>query len=116
MTDILSNSAPCHNCFFNIFPIIIIFRFAQMLWLSGIADAAYQTMFSAVPPEKRDQVNAFLNGVPEQAGVFLAGGILIIGETSFNLFVFIPRIICGINPTVVQIAAIVPSICHIIFF
>jgi HEAT repeat protein len=41
-------------------------------------------MFSAVPPEKRDQVNAFLNGVPEQAGVFLAGGILIIGETSFT--------------------------------
>ena len=69
---------------FNIFPIIIAFRFAQMLWLSGMADAAYQTMFSAVPPEKRDQVNAFLNGVPEQAGVFLAGGILIIGEASFT--------------------------------
>lgn len=70
---------------FNIFPIIIAFRFVQMLWLSGVADAAYQTMFSAVPPEKRDQVNAFLNGVPAQAGVFLAGGILIIGESAFTI-------------------------------
>ncbi|NJN80490.1 MAG: cyclic nucleotide-binding domain-containing protein [Anaerolineales bacterium] len=69
---------------FNTFFVIVIFRFVQMLWLSGMADAAYQTMFSAVPPEKRDQVNAFLNGIPEQAGVFLAGGILIIGEQSFT--------------------------------
>lgn len=70
--------------FSNIFSVIVVFRFAQTLWLSGIADAAWQTMFSAVPPEKRDQVNAFLNGVPEQAGVFLAGGILIVGEQNFT--------------------------------
>ncbi|MBC7876798.1 MAG: cyclic nucleotide-binding domain-containing protein [Anaerolineales bacterium] len=69
---------------FNGFAIIVAFRFVQTIWLSGIADSAYQTVFSAVPPEKRDQVNAFVNGVPEQAGVFLAGGILIIGETSFT--------------------------------
>jgi HEAT repeat protein/ATP/ADP translocase len=68
----------------NIFSVIVVFRFMQMLWLSGMADAAYQTMFSAVPPEKRDQVNAFLNGVPAQAGVFLAGIILIVGEQSFT--------------------------------
>ncbi len=66
------------------FVIVVVFRFAQTLWLSGVADSAWQTMFSAVPPEKRDQVNAFLNGVPEQAGVFLAGGILLIGEQSFT--------------------------------
>lgn len=70
--------------FFNVFSIIVIFRFMQMFWLSGMADAAYQTMFSAVPPEKRDQVNAFLNGVPEQAGVFLAGILLIVGEQAFT--------------------------------
>jgi HEAT repeat protein len=69
---------------FDAFAVIVAFRFVQMLWLSGVADAAYQTMFSAVPPEKRDQVNAFLNGVPEQAGVFLAGGILIVGEQAFT--------------------------------
>jgi HEAT repeat protein len=63
-----------------IFMVVVIFRFVQMLWLSGIADPAWQTMFNVVPPEKRDQVRAFISGVPEQAGTFLAGGILIIGE------------------------------------
>ena len=63
-----------------VFIVIVSFRFIQMLWLSGIADPAWQTMFNVVPPEKRDQVRAFISGVPEQAGTFLAGGILIIGE------------------------------------
>ena len=63
-----------------VFLVIVGFRFVQMLWLSGIADPAWQTMFNVVPPEKRDQVRAFISGVPEQAGTFLAGGILIIGE------------------------------------
>ena len=63
-----------------IFAIVVSFRFIQMLWLSGIADPAYQAMFNAVPNERRDQVRTFINGVPEQAGVFIAGTILIIGE------------------------------------
>jgi len=63
-----------------IFAIVVSFRFAQMLWLSGIADPAYQAMFNVVPNERRDQVRTFINGVPEQAGVFIAGAILIIGE------------------------------------
>jgi HEAT repeat protein len=63
-----------------IFAIVISFRFVQMLWLSGIADPAYQAMFNVVPNERRDQVRTFINGVPEQAGVFIAGAILIIGE------------------------------------
>jgi HEAT repeat protein len=63
-----------------IFAIVVSFRFVQMLWLSGIADPAYQAMFNVVPPERRDQVRAFVDGVPEQAGTFLAGAILIIGE------------------------------------
>jgi HEAT repeat protein len=63
-----------------IFAIIVSFRFIQTLWLSGIADPAYQAMFNVVPPERRDQVRAFVDGVPEQAGTFLAGAILIIGE------------------------------------
>jgi HEAT repeat protein len=67
-----------------IFSIIVAFRFAQLLWLSGIADPAWQTMFNVVPPERRDQVRAFISGVPEQAGTFIAGGILIIGEQSLT--------------------------------
>lgn len=62
------------------FTIIVAFRFIQMLWLSGIADPAWQTMLNVIPLERRDQVRAFLSGVPEQAGTFIAGTILIIGE------------------------------------
>jgi HEAT repeat protein len=63
-----------------IFAVIVAFRFFQMLWLSGIADPAYQAMFNVIPQERRDQVRAFIEGVPQQAGTFLAGAILIIGE------------------------------------
>lgn len=64
------------------FFIIIAFRFFQMLWLSGVADAAYQAMFNVAPPERRDQVRAFLDGIPGQMGVFIAGALLIVGERS----------------------------------
>ena len=67
-----------------IFSIIVAFRFVQMLWLNGIGDPAWQAMFNVVPPERRDQVRAFISGVPEQAGIFIAGGILIIGEQALT--------------------------------
>ena len=70
--------------FAPLFAMVVAFRFAQTLWLSGIADPAWQAMFNVVPPEKRDQVRTFIGGVPEQAGTFIAGGILIIGEKSLN--------------------------------
>ncbi len=67
-----------------VFAIIVTFRFVQMLWLSGIADPAWQAMFNVIPPEKRDQVRTFISGVPEQAGTFIAGGILIVGEQTLT--------------------------------
>ena len=67
-----------------VFAIIVTFRFVQMLWLSGIADPAWQSMFNVIPPEKRDQVRTFMSGVPEQAGTFIAGGILIVGEQTLT--------------------------------
>lgn len=67
-----------------VFSIIVAFRFMQLLWLSGIADPAWQTMFNVVPSERRDQVRAFISGVPEQAGTFIAGGILVIGEQALT--------------------------------
>ena len=70
--------------FAPLFAIVVTFRFIQMLLLSGMADPAWQTMFNVVPNEKRDQVRAFVGGVPEQAGVFIAGGILVIGEQALN--------------------------------
>lgn len=71
--------------FIPIFTIIVAFRFVQMLWLSGVADPAWQTMFNIVPSEKRDQVRTFIDGVPSQAGTFIAGGILIIGEQTLTV-------------------------------
>ncbi|MBI5965768.1 MAG: MFS transporter [Chloroflexi bacterium] len=62
----------------NTFAVIIAFRFMQMLWLAGIADSAYQAMFNAIPPARRDQVRAFIGGIPEQAGTFLAGLVTIV--------------------------------------
>ncbi|MEP7135835.1 MAG: MFS transporter [Chloroflexota bacterium] len=70
--------------FNSLFIFIVVFRFIQMLWLSGIGDPAWQTMFNVVPPEKRDQVRTFIGGVPEQAGTFIAGGILVIGEQNLT--------------------------------
>ena len=66
------------------FFVIVAFRFIQTLWMSGLADSAWQAMFNVVPPEKRDEVRTFIGGVPEQAGTFIAGGILILGEKSLN--------------------------------
>jgi HEAT repeat protein len=64
--------------FSNTFALIITFRFIQMLWLSGIADPAYQAVFNVIPSARRDQVRAFVGGIPEQAGTFLAGLITIV--------------------------------------
>ncbi|MBL8046743.1 MAG: HEAT repeat domain-containing protein, partial [Anaerolineales bacterium] len=66
------------------FPVLVIYKFVQMVWLQGLADSAYQAMFNAVPGERRDQVRAFIGGVPEQAGTFIAGGILIVGEQTMQ--------------------------------
>jgi HEAT repeat protein len=69
---------------YGVFAVIVAFRFIKMLWLSGIADPAWQTLFNPVPIERRDQVRAFINGVPSQAGTFIAGAILLVGEQSFS--------------------------------
>jgi HEAT repeat protein len=67
-----------------IFSVIVIFRFVQTLWLSGIADPAYQAMFNVVPPSRREQVRAFMGGVPDQAGTFIAGLVLLLGQQAFS--------------------------------
>ena len=63
------------------FAVLVVARFAQMAWLSGIADTAYQALFSPVPPERRDQIRAFMEGVPGQAGIALAGVTLLVGDS-----------------------------------
>jgi HEAT repeat protein len=69
---------------YEVFIVIVAFRFIQNLWITGIASSAWQTMFNPVPPERRDQVRAFIDGVPSKAGTFIAGAILFVGEQAFS--------------------------------
>ena len=62
------------------FVVIAAARWLQLAWLAGIADAAYQALFNPVPQERRDQIRAFMEGVPGQAGIALAGLLLIVGD------------------------------------
>lgn len=63
---------------------LVIFRFLQMAWMQGIAGTAWQAMMNVVPIERRDQVRAFVDGVPSQSGTIIAGLILIVGEQSLH--------------------------------
>jgi HEAT repeat protein len=69
---------------YEVFAVIVVFRFIKMLWLQGVAISAWQTMFNTVPSERRDHVRAFISGVPSQAGTFIAGAILLVGEQAFS--------------------------------
>jgi HEAT repeat protein len=69
---------------YEVFAIIVAFRFIKMLWLTGIAVSGWQALFNPVPAERREQVRAFINGVPSQAGTFIAGAILLVGEQAFT--------------------------------
>jgi hypothetical protein len=66
------------------FPTVVGFRFTQMTWLTGVADTAYQALFNPVPPERRDQTRAFMEGVPGQVGIALAGVLLIAGDRALE--------------------------------
>jgi HEAT repeat protein len=62
------------------FVTIAALRFMQLVWRLGVADSAYQALFNVVPAERREPTRAFIDGVPRQAGVALAGVLLLIGE------------------------------------
>jgi hypothetical protein len=66
------------------FATVVGFRFAQMTWLTGVADTAYQALFNPVPPDRRDQTRAFMEGVPGQVGIALAGVLLIVGDRALE--------------------------------
>ncbi|HEV8656103.1 MAG TPA: HEAT repeat domain-containing protein [Candidatus Limnocylindria bacterium] len=63
---------------------VVAFRFAQVVYLQGIASPAYESVFNVVPTERRDQVRAFVSGVPDQAGIVLAGAVLLIGDRALD--------------------------------
>ena len=66
------------------FAALVGFRFAQLVYLQGIASPAYESVFNVIPRERRDQVRAFVNGVPDQAGIVIAGAVLLIGDRALD--------------------------------
>jgi HEAT repeat protein len=68
----------------TIFTALVVFKFAQMIYIQGVADTAWQAAFNVVPAQRRDQVRAFINGVPGQAGILIAGLILVVGESALQ--------------------------------
>ena len=55
-------------------------RFLQLVWRLGVADTAYQALFNLVPAARREPTRAFIDGVPRQVGVALAGVLLLVSE------------------------------------
>jgi HEAT repeat protein len=61
------------------FVTLVVIRFVQMLWSQGVANPAWEAVVNIVPPVRRDQTRAFLNGGPTQFGTVIAGLIQLIG-------------------------------------
>ena len=51
-------------------------RFAQQVTQRGLSNAAWSSFFSVLPPARRGQVLAFIDGVPGQLGTVLSGLLL----------------------------------------
>ena len=53
------------------------FRFAQQVTQRGVSNAAWSAFYNVVPGDRRAQVLAFMDGVPGQIGIALAGLLLL---------------------------------------
>jgi HEAT repeat protein len=62
------------------FATLVAIRFVQMVWISSVAGPAWESVVNVVPPARRDQTRAFLNGAPAQFGTILAGLVLLVGD------------------------------------
>jgi HEAT repeat protein len=62
------------------FAAVVTFRFTQAAYLQGVAAVAFESVFNVIPTERRDQVRAFVSGVPEQSGIVIAGAVLLVGD------------------------------------
>jgi HEAT repeat protein len=67
-----------------VFATIVAFRFAQMLWMQAVANPAWEAVINVLPPTRRDQTRAFLNGAPAQTGTAIAGVIQLVGEHTLS--------------------------------
>jgi HEAT repeat protein len=64
----------------QVFAAVVVVRFVQMLWVNGVWAPGWQALFNVVPPERREQVRTFMDGVPLQAGVVGSGVVLVLAQ------------------------------------
>jgi HEAT repeat protein len=83
------------------FALLVVFRFAQVVWLQGGASTAWEAAINTVPPERRDRMRAFLYGGPTQVGTILAGVVALVGERAVS-----PRALSAIGLVVAALAVV----------
>jgi HEAT repeat protein len=66
------------------FAAIVAFRFVQMVLAQGLVSPAWEALVNVVPPSRRDQTRAFLNGGPTQVGTMIAGVLQLAGEHALS--------------------------------
>ena len=65
-------------------PTLVAGRFAVNVWMQGVAAPAWETVVNVVPPARRDQTRAFLNGGPTQIGTAIAGITYLVGQEALS--------------------------------
>lgn len=60
------------------FGAVVVFRFLQLVWVSGVWLTGWQALYGVVPPGRRAAVRIAMEAVPWQVGVVLAGAGLIL--------------------------------------
>lgn len=66
------------------FATLVAIRFVDGVWLQGVASPAWETLTNVVPESRRDQMRAFVNGGPAQAGTAIAGVIALVGQQALS--------------------------------
>ncbi len=66
------------------FATLVALRFGVSVWLQGVSSPAWETLVNVVPETRRDQVRAFLNGGPTQAGTAIAGIVTLVGQQALT--------------------------------
>jgi HEAT repeat protein len=62
------------------FAALLTFRFVQMVWVNGVWATGWQALFNVVPAERRARTRTFMDGGPLQAGIVLAGALLLLAD------------------------------------
>ena len=66
------------------FVALVAVRAVTGVWLQGVASPGWEALTNVVPDSRRDQVRAFLNGGPSQAGTAIAGLIALAGAEAVS--------------------------------